>query len=410
MAEGIRCHETGARRAAYIIAWVACAEALTARLSSMSHGHGGLAKELEAYRNDPRDADLIRMGQQYGYLSEVEAETLRTIMKHRHQYAHPNSISPRAFEVEFAIEYATRTVLARQAKTTAKLAKQLAERIATDPEVIYSGVAPAKAWVDENADEIAPEAHSAFLISLATCEISSTNADAELLRQRRRTIIADLLERWRPDFTESRWKLREILDGSQWLDFACAVTTVDHWHLIPNNLQPKLVQRVIREANPQERSRPPWSGLAEVARDPRTGNQEIRDALVGWANVVDLRVLKVDPWQPMLLEFTSSRLRTALTSPSWGSDGDRVEADRKTAAELLSWLRIAELNRLDTEEQQQLARSLMSAALTHASEEALTAAQRQVRFHDKSSLPFHETLKQILEDPERFKKDEEPPF
>lgn len=371
--EAVTCLDAGAVRAAYVMAWVAGAEVLTRRLGVLSQGHGGLAKELGNYRKSPMDATLIDLAAKYLYITDAEKAQLAALLKHRHEYAHPNESRPQRFQVEFSIEYLVRTVLGRPARATAATARTLGEQASTDPYLVHPGAEAAREWVEETALLISEEARPVFWNALLTA--TPGKGQRSDLQERRRVIAETLLLLWQPDLSRGQWHLRERLDDRGEL-LVPLLLVVDRWPTVPEGHRPIIVQMVLQDHWAFDLG---WPELLDLVRDSSV-DVTTHEAVLRHIHGSSFEKLQRHGAAPVFEAF--ERIVDRLSK----SHGHAAYQ----AALVLDTARVADFAMLTNEQQEKLAEALHTASTSGNSYGARNVLNRLLQ--DKGDTRFYERL------------------
>lgn len=154
--EAIICAENGARRAAYILVWIACAESLKVRLKTAAIRDNVAGKILGIIEQAEKahkaiDSLLLDEGKQYGLISDVEHQELLHVLTSRNIFAHPYSQEPTAEQLLAAFESAVRCLLSREITFREGYAKDILSNLKTE-----------KLYIDDNPTAIRRNAERFF--------------------------------------------------------------------------------------------------------------------------------------------------------------------------------------------------------------------------------------------------------
>jgi hypothetical protein len=137
MQEASNCLAAGARRAAYITVWLACAESLRRKFNEAAvHDHeaaaaAGAIAQLEV-QHRAVDGPLIDKAKAYGFITDAEATRLRHLYENRNVFGHPYEESPSDQLVVTAASEAVSIVLGRPVTLREGYLAQQVIRLTTD--------------------------------------------------------------------------------------------------------------------------------------------------------------------------------------------------------------------------------------------------------------------------------------
>lgn len=138
MKEASDCLAAGARRAAYITVWLACAESLRRKFNEAAvrdHEAGRIAREIAQLEAQHRAVDsfLIEKAKAYGFVTDAEATRLRHLYENRNVFGHPYEQSPSEQLVITAASEAVDIVLGRPVALREGYLSAQVTRLTADP-------------------------------------------------------------------------------------------------------------------------------------------------------------------------------------------------------------------------------------------------------------------------------------
>jgi hypothetical protein len=260
--EAVTCHQGGANRAAYVFAWIAAAEGLLTKLDAMGAAQADIAKFVKTFKADQatgtaKDATLLDHALKVGFVDPTEFKALNAVRDLRNQYGHPTAAAPSATTAAAAIELAVDAVLSKPALLQHGGARQLAERLGTDPHFLPADTKAIADWTVARAPLIADGARPLFIRTLVAQHAANLGQIDETLAERCLVVAATALAEWGPDLTDGRWDV-DALQQSHGPSAAALFSTAGVWELLGKDDQYRILSRCLE--------------IPTVAADPKLTN------------------------------------------------------------------------------------------------------------------------------------------
>jgi len=247
--EAVTCHEGGAYRAAYVFAWIAAAEGLLKKLDTMGATQANIGAFVKKFKTEQdagsgKDATLLDQAAKAGFVDMTEYKALDGVRELRNQYGHPTATAPTATAAAAAIELAVEAVLAKPALLQHGGARQLAERIGTDPHYIADDADAIAGWTVARAPLIADAARPLFIRTLVEQHAANLGQIDEVLSERCRLVAASALAEWKPDLAEERWAV-DSLQQANGPSAAAVFGSAGVWTLLSEEDQYQILSRCL---------------------------------------------------------------------------------------------------------------------------------------------------------------------
>lgn len=247
--EAVTCHNGGAYRAAYVFAWIAAAEGLLNKLDTMGETQadiGTFVKKFKAQQDagSAKDATLLDQAAKVGFVDATEYKALDGLRGLRNQYGHPTATAPTPTAAAAAIGLAVDAVLAKPALIQHGGARQLAERIGTDPHYIPDDAQAIAGWTVARAPLIADGARPVFIRTLVEQHAANLGQIDEALSERCRLVAATALLKWGSDLTEGRWAV-DTIQQAHGLSAAAVFSSSGVWELLGEDDQYRVLSRCL---------------------------------------------------------------------------------------------------------------------------------------------------------------------
>jgi hypothetical protein len=247
--EAVMCHETGAYRAAYVFAWIAAAEGLLGKLRTMGALHADISQFVDKFEakqrtGDAKDVELIDKAASIDFIDVTEAKALNSIRDLRNQYGHPTATAPSAAAATFAIETAVDAVLAKDALLLHGAAKELANRLGSDPHFLPDSDDAVAAWTEPRAALIHMKARPLFIRTLVEHHAAGLVDVNELISNRCRQVAVTALTAWGERLDAPPWDVDRL---QQRHPASAADVFTDHevWPLLGPEDQYRLLSRCL---------------------------------------------------------------------------------------------------------------------------------------------------------------------
>ena len=132
--EAVNCAKSGARRAAYVMIWISCAESLKRRFREAQKRDGAAGKivgEFDKKEADQKSVDkfLLEKAKEYGFLSDSGHKILLYIYEMRCLYGHPYEESPTDEQVTDAAAMVVEYVLSQPVRLRHGFGKTLLKNL-----------------------------------------------------------------------------------------------------------------------------------------------------------------------------------------------------------------------------------------------------------------------------------------
>lgn len=247
--EAVTCHNGGAYRAAYVFAWIAAAEGLLNKLDTMGAAQADIGAFVKRFRAEQdagsgKDASLLDQAAKAGFVDATEYKALDGVRQLRNQYGHPTAAAPTATAAAAAIELAVGAVLAKPALLLHGGARQLAERIGTDPHYIPDDAQAIAGWTVARAPLIAEAARPVFIRTLVEQHAANLGQIDEALSERCRIVAATALAEWGSDLTEGRWAV-DALQQAHGPSAAAVFGSAGVWELLGEDDHYRILSRCL---------------------------------------------------------------------------------------------------------------------------------------------------------------------
>lgn len=247
--EAVTCHNAGAYRAAYVFAWIAAAEGLLNKLDAMGAAQADISAFVKKFKAEQeagsaKDATLLDQAAKAGFVDATEYKALAGVRELRNQYGHPTATAPTATAAAAAIELAVDAVLVKPALLQHGGARQLAERIGTDPHYIPNDAEAIVGWTVARAPLIADTARPVFIRTLVERHAANLGQIDEALPERCRLVAATALAEWGADLTEGRWSV-DGLQQSNGPSAAAVFSAAGVWELLGEDDQYRILSRCL---------------------------------------------------------------------------------------------------------------------------------------------------------------------
>lgn len=247
--EAVTCHRGGAYRAAYVFAWIAAAEGLLSKLDTMGATHADIGTFVKSFKaaqdaGSGKDASLLDQAYKVGFIDITEYKALDGVRELRNQYGHPTATAPTETSAAAAIELAVKAVLTKPALLLHGGARQLAERLGTDPHYLPDDVGAITGWTVVRCPLIADAARPVFIRTLVEKHGANLGGIDESLADRCRVVAATALAEWGPDLTEDRWAV-DGLQQAYGSSAAAVFSSAGPWELLGDDDRYRILSRCL---------------------------------------------------------------------------------------------------------------------------------------------------------------------
>lgn len=216
--EAVTCFEAGALRASYIMAWISVAESLRNRFEAMAQRGDGQAgkilKDLERLekQNQATDLHLLDQAKVLGLLTDEQHDKLSHLRTMRNRYAHPTGRGPTEQETLAALEIAVDAVLSQPTLLRHGYADYQLAALFGEPHWLPDD----EQAVRENAAGVARRLHPVAAPRLLEGLVEGYeqvfgDPDRDVVRRRAGWFLAGFLAETRPDLSEPRWNIVEVV-------------------------------------------------------------------------------------------------------------------------------------------------------------------------------------------------------
>lgn len=216
--EAVICFEAGALRASYIMAWISVAESLRTRFSAMAQrgdGHAGkVTKELERLekQNQATDLHLLDQAKVLGLVTYEQHDKLSHLRGMRNRYAHPTGRGPTEQETLAALEIAVDAVLSQPTLLRHGYADYQLAALFGEPHWLPDD----EQAVRENAADVSRRLHPIAAPRLLEGLIEGYeqvfgDPERDTIRRRAGWFLGGFLAEARPDLSEPRWNILEVV-------------------------------------------------------------------------------------------------------------------------------------------------------------------------------------------------------
>ncbi len=244
--EAANCAASGARRAAYVMIWLSCAESLKRRFREAQRRDGTAGKivgEFEKKEAEQKAVDkfLLEKAKEYGFISDSVFTILLNIYELRCLYGHPYEEAPTDEQVTHAAAMVVEHVLAQPVRLRHGFGKALLKSLLEEKNFLDDQASAVETIAVEILPKIDGKIHS-WLMEQYWTELEKIADDASV----------------RPFFMRGVWFSRAILDqvGTQ-------ILSHDQWHDQVNKY-PKTLIRVINKKSL-------FNGIGTRAQDTLVG-------------------------------------------------------------------------------------------------------------------------------------------
>jgi hypothetical protein len=221
------CVVAGSMRAAYIMTWLCCAEALRERIRELAKRDGQAGIEntsIDSQESQGKVTDILILdsAKKLNIINADEYKKLNHIRDMRNTYAHPKGISPTTQDIDAAISDTVEIVLSRPALLRHSYVKDLLEHIFKDVHYLDSDPARIEEFADSLRDKLEPSVLP-FLLKETLTALEPIVDDATMQRFARRSVVfcRRLLKDPPTQLTQPEWQFEKHLR-----DFPKATSTL----------------------------------------------------------------------------------------------------------------------------------------------------------------------------------------
>lgn len=356
--EAVTCFEAGALRASYIMVWISVAESLRNRFSAMARRGDGQAgkilKELERLerQNQATDLYLLDQAKVLGLVTDEQHDKLGHLRAMRNRYAHPTGRGPTEQETLAALEIAVDAVLSQPTLLRHGYVDYQLAALFGEPHWLPDD----EQAVRENAAGVTHRLHPVAAPRLLEGLVEGYEkvfGDPELdaIRRRAGWFLGGFLAEIRPDLSEPRWKIVDVILQRP-VAASLMLGTPEAFDLLPDQARGMVLGRLTKPIS-GESSTAKLIGLRRARGLTAAGflSPEELELVVARVEETSYRALQS---AGVPLEIYADRLLDDLRSHNW----DR----QNPAASALGNAGPDQVRALRPEEQEQMGRNVLQAA------------------------------------------------
>ena len=216
----------GARRGAYILIWISCAESLKRKFREAAQRDPSAQKVVQQIENSEQqhssvDMKILAEAKKYGFIDDTVYQKLKFIYDMRCVYGHPYETAPVDAELINAASIVVEEVLAKPTTLKKPYIDMLLEQLTTDPNFIDNSRDRVQDFAKETSTRISPVVYG-YLIANYTYFLESHIDDPSLqvFTYRASWFITQFLKSVGIDFYKSdKWHqfVSKYPKSSQWI-------------------------------------------------------------------------------------------------------------------------------------------------------------------------------------------------
>ena len=260
---------SGAYRLAYIGTWINIAESIKNKFRDMAIRDSEIRKlvsKIDAKEENERPTDklLLDSALDYGLVDKVQHSKLGHIKDMRGMYAHPTECAPNPQEVLSAISIGVEAILSQPPLLRHNYVKTLVTSIFDEHHFVDDTVEAVDAFAKDATNRIHSSVHPYLLKLMAErLELIINDPTARLFRDRASTFINSFFEKVKPDFSEEKWDMVDIIrkyPQSSSMLFSHA----SFWPLISQRAKDMIVGHLLEPVKGEDICKPSVSELTHM--------------------------------------------------------------------------------------------------------------------------------------------------
>lgn len=215
--ESSTCIQAGAKRAAYIIAWLSAAASIRSKLDALAPRDSQIGRRLAEVeeaeaRAAPVDRLLLQAAKDFGMISPDDFENLENIRRMRNVYAHPRKSAPTSEEVLGALATVVRSLLSKPALLRHGYARDVLRGVFEERHFLDDLTDRVVVYGRDVANRTDPEIH-AWIFHSAVAKLDAAWDDHSLTRiaSRGRAFLRGFLYSARDMIAGDKWSVVETV-------------------------------------------------------------------------------------------------------------------------------------------------------------------------------------------------------